>query len=331
MLVSTSNYAIALDSAGAADLHFVSHAHTDHTRGIHNNSTVLASEITKEFLEAKGKRNISVANIPMGIKLLNAGHILGSRQILIEDYERGYSIAYTGDYQVEEPLLAENIEIRKADALIMDSTYPYEDLVFDPKQEVITSIQHYAMHKLDKGSILFSAYSLGRAQELISIYNEIGITPLVDPDTARISEVYKKHGISLCFDIYNSTDLPRDNFVGIFAGRRFGEVASLLSSSSRRIFTAVATGWAKLMRFNTNVQFALTDHATFDQALHYIELASPKLIFTTGANATALAERLKMKGYAAKMLDADTTGQRMLPIANFALQKTQIKTSPDKI
>ncbi|MEM3781686.1 MAG: hypothetical protein QXT43_01850 [Candidatus Micrarchaeaceae archaeon] len=321
MLLSTSHYAVSLDSADAAEFHFVSHAHTDHTKGVRNNSALLSSEITKEFLEAKGKRNISTIKSPYGVKLLNAGHILGSKQIFIEDYDLGYSIVYTGDYQVEDPLLAEKIEIENADVLIIDSTYAYEGFAFDNKEEVITAMQHYAAQKLNKGSVLFSAYSLGRAQELIKIYNDAGIIPLTDAEIARMSEVYKRHGIRLCFDVYDAANVQRDNFVGIFSGRRLAEVSSLLSRQGRRAYTAVATGWARITRFNTNVQFAITDHATFDQALQYIELASPRLIFTTGTNSAAMAARLKNKGYEAKDL-GKLAEKRVIPMANFALQKT---------
>ena len=66
---------------------------------------------------------------------------------------------------------------------------------------------------------------------------------------------------------------------------------------NRRIFTAVATGFAMTQRFNTDVQFALSDHADFKQAIDYIEQCCPKRIYTRGQGCDIFAKNLKSEGY----------------------------------
>ncbi|MGC8675968.1 MAG: hypothetical protein ACP5T3_00420 [Candidatus Micrarchaeia archaeon] len=322
MLLDIGSCTVSIDSREDADLHFVSHAHSDHTAGVRNYSVLLASEATKDILEAKGKKGISLAASPSNVKLLNAGHVLGSKQLFAEDTERGYDVVYTGDYQTDDPLLAEKIETRHADIAIMDSTYPYPNLHFEDKNEVIIAMQHYARMKLEKGSVIFRAYSLGRAQEIIRIYNEIGIVPVVSGEIARISRIYEKYGVHLVFSEYDGSRLPNSNFLGIFTSSDFCKVTKKFASESRRKFTAVATGWAKLLRFDTDVQFALSDHADFRQAVQYVEATSPKLVLTVGAGAVLLAAKLKGMGYEARPFDNCACAQLAnvwQPISNLSL------------
>ncbi|MGC8547656.1 MAG: hypothetical protein ACP5MC_01465 [Candidatus Micrarchaeia archaeon] len=296
MFVDSGYYKVAIDSKDDADFRFVSHAHSDHTAGIRNGDKILASSITAQLLSAKGK-SVETLEIPKGAELLNAGHVLGSRQLFIENYETGLDIAYTGDYQMAEPLLAEKIETRHADVVILDSTYPYENLVFDDKNEVVTAIQHYVNSKINFGSIIFKAYSLGRAQELIKIMNEIGIVPTVSEEIAKLSKVYVANGIRLYYSACEPGHELKGNFVGIFTNSDSEKIAKAMASNSRRFFTAVATGWAKIFKFNTNVQFALSDHADFRQATEYIAEVDPKAIIPVGTGAEILAKRLIKLGY----------------------------------
>ncbi|MGC8628757.1 MAG: hypothetical protein ACP5T4_00915 [Candidatus Micrarchaeia archaeon] len=299
MFVDSGYYKVSLDSKDDADFRFVSHAHSDHVSGIRKGDKILASSITAQLLSAKGK-NIDTVENPKGAELLSAGHVLGSRQLFVENYEAGLDIVYTGDYQTAEPLIGERIEAKHADVVILDSTYPYENLAFEDKNEVVSAIQHYVASKINFGSVLFKAYSLGRSQELIKIMNEIGIVPTVSPEIARLSKVYVANGIRLYYSAYKPGHELEGNFVGIFTNSEAEQVAKEMANNARRFFTAVATGWAKIFRFNTDVQFALSDHADFKQAIEYINMTSPKLIVTVGRNSALFAEKLKRFGYNAR-------------------------------
>jgi Cft2 family RNA processing exonuclease len=64
----------------------------------------------------------------------------------------------------------------------------------------------------------------------------------------------------------------------------------------------VASGWAKIFKFDTDVQFNLSDHADFSQALEYINACAPKIVFTFGSNARLFAKNLVLRGYDARPL-----------------------------
>ncbi len=286
----------------SSDINFVSHAHSDHTSGVSATKETLSSDVTSELVAVRKGIKIKSLRSIEGARLLNAGHVLGSKQ-LYGVSDGGYSFVYSGDYQLQESLVAERIEITNADVLIIDSTYPYKDLEFEDKNDVITAIQHYLDMKIMKGTILFGAYALGKAQELIKIANEAGYTPLVSRKICAVNEVYNIHGAGLKYISESEgaefTSEPSDTFIGIVEMNRFAETNALLSKSGKKVFTAVATGFANMFHMNTDVQFGLSDHADFGQATEYIDQCSPKVIYTYGnrRNQKEFAEALSSEGY----------------------------------
>ncbi|MDE1870366.1 MAG: hypothetical protein KGH71_05300 [Candidatus Micrarchaeota archaeon] len=309
MSIGIDNYDISLDLAHTvSNLSFVSHAHSDHTNRAKKGASILASVETKELIETRKGVGLRLAEIPTNIKLLDSGHILGSKQLYIDSPEFGYSVVYTGDYQMQKSPTASKIQINQADVAILDSTYPDPNMVFDPREEVIDTIQYYVNRKIENGIVIFGAYSLGKAQELINVVNQIGITPVVSKGISRLNGVYKKFGIDLKFEsVYNSESnfeqLVRNNFVGIVESSRLQELGRKLSSIyNKRVFTAVATGWAKAFRFGTDVQFALSDHADFRQSVEYLQATNPKMVYAVGKEAKMMASNLSKAGYNANPL-----------------------------
>jgi Cft2 family RNA processing exonuclease len=201
--------------------------------------------------------------------------------------------------------------IKEADVVIMDSTYPYPNIKFGDREDVIRTIQYYVRNKLYRGCVVFGAYPLGKAQELIKIMNGIGLVPKVSRSISDLSEVYKRFGVGLEYDRMTKESVhPKsleDNFVYIIENSKFRECASRISMLyNRKVFTAVATGFAKMFKFNTDVQFPLSDHADFMQALEYLEIAKPKLVYTVGREARVMAKNLNRFGYNATQLNNDT-------------------------
>ena len=71
------------------------------------------------------------------------------------------------------------------------------------------------------------------------------------------------------------------------------ELRARLSKRFSKVFTATASGFAKSMRFNTDVQFTLSDHADFKQAIEYINRVEPKVIYTCGSSSEVFARNLR--------------------------------------
>ncbi len=304
-MISSNNLRISLDrKESGADIDFISHAHTDHIAAAKSSKSVLASTQTLQLIEQVHSITLAQGrNEREGFRLIEAGHMLGSRQLCIENEDSGKRIIYTGDFQTVSSKTSKPIEILDADTLIMDSTYEDPSIRFDDKDEVETAIQHWARGRLEEGIVIFGAYALGKAQELIAILNEAGIRPVVSKKIGRVSGVYTNNNIKLEYSSAEEhegdyEDALRGNFVGITETRDLQTIkAGLATAHGKRVFTAVATGFAKVFRFNTDAQFPLSDHADFSQSIEYIEATGAREVVTYGSNASAFARNLGQKGY----------------------------------
>ncbi len=316
-MIHVNDHVISLDrKEKKSTLDFISHAHSDHISSAKSSKNVIASDETVQLLEAV--QGIKVAKSEKqikGIKLLDAGHILGSKQIYANDECSGKRIAYTGDFQMQDSRACARIKIEDADVAIVDSTYTDPEVQFDDRAETESAMQIWTERRLMDGIVLFGSYALGKAQELITIMNETQIVPVVSEKISIASRVYKKNGVELDYastydDLEDYRQIVRGNFVGIVEMHNFDMVrAELAARYNKPVYTAVATGWAKVMSFGTDVQFPLSDHADFHQATEYIDATGAKEVFTYGANAKDLAENLKHRGYSAAPF---TKGGRMV-------------------
>lgn len=286
-----------------SDIDFISHAHSDHTSAAKSSKHLLASDQTVQLMERAYDVSIGGIAENTGIRLLESGHILGAKQLCMEDAQSNEKVVYTGDFQMQRSRTTRPIDIVDADRLIMTSVYPDPAVVFDDKEEVGAAIQQWVGGALRSGIVLFSAYAMGKAQELIALLNEAGIRPVVSRKICGINEVYASNGIALDYASSYSRDCDFDeldggDFVGVTERRDIDVLAHELASvHGKKVFTAVATGFAKIFRFSTDAQFPLSDHADFCQSVEYIEAAKAKRVLTYGGNCERFAENLRKDGY----------------------------------
>lgn len=304
LCVNGTNIALDRRERGS-DIDFISHAHSDHTSAAKRSQNILASGETMRLMGRDCSHPASIADRGASLRLLDSGHMLGAKQLCIDDAGGGERVVYTGDFKMQESRTAKRIQAVEADTVIVDATYPEPWLRFDDRGEVESQMQEWARDTLRQGAVLFSAYAMGKAQEVIAILNEIGITPVVSRRISAACGVYRSYGIGL--DYASAYDAGSDyeslmggNFVGITDSRNLDELKrSLGRIHSRRVFTAVATGFAKKFRFGTDAQFALSDHADFAQCVDYIGATGARQVFTYGHSSEELAENLRRAGYPA--------------------------------
>jgi putative mRNA 3-end processing factor len=305
-MIYLDGYAISLDRREhSSNIDFVSHAHSDHISAAKSSKSVIASTETARLLEvAKGIKIKICSERIDGIRLTDSGHMLGAKQIRIEPNGGGV-ITYTGDFMLQHAVTCKPIEILETDTLIIDSTYCTPEIKFDPRKEVESAIELWVSRKQPQGIILFGAHRMGKAQELTKLLNMQGIVPFTTEAIGKINSVYNESGIGLEYSCAGADEgepeLGWGGAVGIVETHRLDEVASRISKGTgKRVFRASATGFAKFFRFNTDVQFPLSDHADFRQSLDYIEAAHPKKILTYGSNSEIFAQNLSRAGYNAE-------------------------------
>ncbi|MDP9110789.1 MAG: DNA ligase, partial [Candidatus Eremiobacteraeota bacterium] len=126
---------------------------------------------------------------------------------------------------------------------------------------------------------VFFAYSLGKAQEAVSILGSSGIALCVHGAVDTLCAVYKESGVSLPpYERYDAEAFP-DHCALIWppSGKALPKAIR-----GKPVRTAVLTGWAldrgALFRYGADRGFPLSDHADYPSLLRYIELAQPKKV-----------------------------------------------------
>lgn len=313
-MIQLGGMKISLDmKEDGANIDFISHAHSDHISAAKSSSAVFASEQTSELLECAYGIKINPIRPSENVGMLEAGHMLGSRQLCVDDPSSGKRIVYTGDFQMQRSKTSEPIKVVNADCVILDSTYYEPSYAFGPKEASESRILKWAEKTLEKGIVLFSAYRMGKGQELISIFNQSNIVPVVSRRISEVNKVYEKNNIQLRYLSANESaydnecsEVMSGNFVGITESRQLQRLAAMLSRiHGRDVYTAMATGFASVMDFSTDMQFSLSDHADFPQSIEYIQASGASNIYSYGPNAIEFAKNLGRLGYDAAPLPKD--------------------------
>ncbi|MFH0817406.1 MAG: MBL fold metallo-hydrolase [Candidatus Micrarchaeota archaeon] len=300
MLDQSMNYiigdqAISLDG-NSQRICYVSHAHSDHTKAVRSKGKeIIASD---ETIALCGK-TVQRTNHP-GIKLVRSGHVFGSTQFVAE--EDGGVFVYTGDFKLEDGLTTKGAEIPKSDYLLIEGTFGSPEMVFPNREEIWGDIAKWTKEKLETGIVIFGTYSVGKSQEIIGILNQYaGVVPFTHEKVSQISSVYNQFGANLKFISLakGASETPKGNFAAVVPQNLLTNnlVLGLESAYGKRVYTALATGWAlKGWGFADRV-FPLSDHADFEDILSYVNQSSPKKIFCCHGNERVLARVLKEKGY----------------------------------
>jgi metallo-beta-lactamase family protein len=143
------------------------------------------------------------------VRLVEAGHILGSAGVSLEVEEKGHKVNlwFSGDIgRHHAPLLREPVlPSGKVDYLMMECTYgdkPHEDF-----QVAYNELKNVIKRTVERGGkVIIPAFAVGRTQELVYFLNEMiaeGSIPSVpvyvdSPLAVHATEVFEQH--PECFD-----------------------------------------------------------------------------------------------------------------------------------
>lgn len=178
-----------------------------------------AIEVLKQFKSFPYRKQFTLDNFNKNVKVTfyDAGHILGSAQIIVEIMNNGKStkIGFTGDLGRNNlPILKDPDFIGDVDYLLIESTYAGK--FHNETNKIETELTRVINEALKTNAkIIVPAFSVGRTQELVYELSKLinkKIIPefpiFVDsPLTVNATEIFKLH--PECFDIETNTLLAK--------------------------------------------------------------------------------------------------------------------------
>jgi putative mRNA 3-end processing factor len=310
ILVKTGSYSLALDprKAEKCDYSFVSHAHIDHVHNPDGNSKVLASKETVSLAKVRGYNFKGATDELNGVDLIDAGHILGSKGILIED-----SLFYTGDFSTRDRGFLKGSPGVKCDTLIMETTYGSPRYVFTETDKIVSQVNRLIAESFHScRPVVLTGYPLGKAQLITHLFRNWEPIYLHE-SVHRMNETHIELGV----------DLPRPSFCGVgskqhslLKRRPWITISPASSGRSQFIRTlreeygAVViafTGWAVDRRYSyamgVDYAFDLSDHCDFNELVGLAKYCNPSKIYTVHGFASEFADHLKFLGFDAEPLE----------------------------
>lgn len=294
-----------LDPRVAKPRAFVSHAHADH---VARHESVLCSEATGMLLRhryrmAAARLDEVAFHVPLlrdgyRIRLLPAGHIVGSAMLHITRLADGASLLYTGDFKTRRSRTAGNAVFLEADTLIMETTFGLPKYEFPHTPVVEREILQFVRETLAQDATpVLLGYSLGKAQEALALMAEHQIPVLLHPAAAAMTRACREAG---------AQGLPEPiEFIGeatpghvIIAPPHALKTKRFTQLAAKR--TAMLSGWAlhpgAKFRYRVDAVFPLSDHADHLGLMECVCGVNPRRVITVHGHAKEFAAHLRASG-----------------------------------
>jgi putative mRNA 3-end processing factor len=326
IMVQQHDTTIVLDPTHPVDCDFtfVSHAHVDHLhrRGRKKTRTqVLASKETALIARARGYEIADASEEQDGFQLVDTGHILGSRGLLVGD-----DIYYTGDISMRERAFLKPANVPHAKTLIIESTFGRPEYVFPPLSEVTHRTNKIISEMFDLGiPIILMGYTLGKAQLLTRLFGHWD--PIVHDSVAKINSVYSELGIKLSDGV---THRQAEEQGLLSKSKPWVMVAPLMSERSAFVkemkdrFGAVTvgfSGWAigNRYRYMMGLDYVmpLSDHCDYRELVAAVRQCRPEKIYTFHGFAREFADSLCEMGFDAEPVGNGHKAERTISLDSF--------------
>ena len=287
----------------------VSHAHGDHL--VDTAGEIVASELTVALASVRQSECKPEKITHPAVDLIPAGHIAGSRAVLLTDPETDCRYLYTGDCRLSDRLYLDGFDPVDADVLILETTYGDPKYRFPSPEKTHNRIREWLAQTMDDVVILFG-YALGRAQKLQVLLETTARSRVFITDAiAELNAVIESHR-EISFDARRyTTDVtlqPGDAVVLPMQTTRLGWIESLIEATDA--MTAGFSGWAIddsfIYQRGVDKGFVLSDHCDYDELIELVTTVDPERVYTQHGFTETFATRLTREhGYDTQALKSN--------------------------
>jgi len=283
----------------------ISHGHGDHARPGHGR--VLASRETIEIMKVRygpqSAGGFDAANGPLDIngvsvRLVPAGHILGSAQIVL-DWQGG-RVVVSGDYKRQPDPTCAPFELVACDVFVTEATFALPVFKHEPAEKEVRRLCASLGSNRERTHLL-GVYNLGKCQRMIVLMREAGYDgPIYLHGALRsLCNLYERLGVRL--------GELRD-VMGAKPGELAGQLVLCPPSAindrwSRRLadpITSFASGWmrvrARARQRGVELPLVISDHCDWPELLRTIAETEAEEIWVTHGRDDALVHQIGKMG-----------------------------------
>ncbi len=233
-----------------------------------------------------------------------AGHLPGSAQIRVE--VAGEVWVVSGDYKTTPDGLAEPFEPVRCHSFITECTFGLPIFTWQPQQEVAAQInQWWSSNRAEGRFSLLGAYSLGKAQRLMSLIDPQG--PILTHGAVEATNaVLRAQAYALPETVQVTPDMNVKDYPGALVIAPPSALGSAWARRFGRASTGFASGWMRLRgirrRRAMDRGFVLSDHADWPGLHEAIAATGAENIYVTHGYTDIFARHLNEIGYTARIV-----------------------------
>ena len=302
-----------VDPASAVSRAVITHGHADHARPGH--ATVLTTEGTAAIMRARFGADAagSYETLDYGacqtvgdvtVRLLPAGHILGSAQVVLE--HGGCRVVVSGDFKRRRDPTCDGFEPVACDLFITEATFALPVFRHPPDTEEIAKLLR-SRDLFPERCHLVGVYALGKAQRVVALLREAGYDRPIYLHGALVAlcDLYRGHGVPLG----PLQPIGREDKKAM-AGEIVLCPPSALKDRWSRGFpdpvTAMASGWMRVRQRarqqGVELPLILSDHADWDELTQTLHDVGAPRVWVTHGREEALVHYAQSQGIEAEAL-----------------------------
>jgi putative mRNA 3-end processing factor len=291
----------------------ITHGHGDHARA--GNERVLATPGTVAIMRSRYgelaggslqplEYGAPVAIGDVAVRLIPAGHVLGSAQIVLE--HRGSRVVVSGDYKRREDPTCVPFEPCNCDVFITEATFGLPVFRHPPDRQEIDKLLH-SLALFPERCHVVGVYVLGKCQRFLALLRRAGYEEPVYLHGALIglTELYENLGVPVG-PVLPCTEVARDALKGRIV---LAPPAATTDRWSRRLpdpVVAMASGWMRVRQRakarGVELPLVISDHADWDELTATIDEVAAAEIWVTHGREEALVHYATKRGYRARAL-----------------------------
>jgi putative mRNA 3-end processing factor len=240
----------------------------------------------------------------VAIRLVPAGHVLGSAQIVLE--YRGSRVVVSGDYKRRPDPTCALFEPCNCDAFITEATFGLPVFRHPPDTQEIDKLLH-SLALFPERCHLVGVYALGKCQRVLALLRRAGYEQPVYLHGAliKLTELYENLGVCLG-PVLPLAGVARDALKGRIVLAPPAATADLWSRRLPDPLVAMASGWMRVRQRakarGVELPLVISDHADWDELTATIDEVAAEEVWVTHGREEALVHYATKKGYRARAL-----------------------------